>query len=67
MSLILFQKNIWYLVVDVEAIEEKTTRKIPDRVRPSIVALSAETLEKNKIVTLDVYSFTAINFLSSSV
>ena len=47
--------DIW--VVDVEAIKGKSTRSSPDRVRFSIIALPAEILEKNKIVTLDVDNF----------
>ena len=47
--------DIW--VADVEAIKGKNTRKTPDRVKTSIVALPAEILEKNKIVTLDIDIF----------
>ena len=47
--------DIW--VADVEAIKGKSTRKTPDRVKSSIVALPAEILEKNKIVTLDIDIF----------
>ena len=44
--------DIW--IADVEAIKGKSTRKTPDRVKTSIVALPAEVLEKNKIVILDI-------------
>ena len=45
------------LVADMEAVKGKNTRKTPDRVKSSIVALPAEILEKNKIVTLDIDIF----------
>ena len=47
--------DIW--IADVKAIIGKSTRKASDRVKINIVALPAEILEKNKIVTLDVDNF----------
>ena len=41
----------------MEAIKGKSTRKTPDRVVTNIVALPAEILEKNKIITLDIDIF----------
>ena len=47
--------DIW--IADIETIKGKSTRKTPDRVKINIVALPAEILEKNKIVTLDIDIF----------
>ena len=47
--------DVW--IADVEAIKGKSTRKTPDRVKINIVALPAEILENNKIVTLDIDIF----------
>ena len=47
--------DIW--IADVESIKGKSTRKTPDRVKIDIVALPTDILEKNKIVTLDIYIF----------
>ena len=57
--------DVW--IADIEAIKGKSTRKTPDRVKTNIVALPAEILEKNKIVTLDIDIFftNKIQFLLS--
>ena len=47
--------DIW--IADVEVIKGKSTRKTPDRVKINIVALPAENLENNIVVTLDVEIF----------
>ena len=55
--------DIW--IADVEAIKDKNTRKTPDRVKINIVALPAEIIERNKIVTLaiDIFYTNKVPFL----
>lgn len=53
-------------IVYVEAIKGKNTRKTHDMVKTRIIALPAEILEKNKIVTLDTELYKQNSFLSQS-